>query len=60
MMLKQGPASTINANAENFPDQHEDVDLQPKINYCEEDQLPKDHKLAQRIVTEATLYLRHV
>ena len=36
MMLKQGPTSTINANAEDFPDQqHEDVDLQPKINYCE-------------------------
>ena len=32
------------------------MDLQPIINYLEKNQLPEDHRLAQRIITEATLY----
>ena len=54
-LLEQGPTQTVNGN--DFADeQHKDMDLQPIINYLEKNQLPKDHRLAQRIITEATLY----
>ena len=56
-LLKQGPAVTVNAAYTDFADeQHKDISLQPIINYFEESKLPQDQKLAQKIVTEATLY----
>ena len=47
----------MNATYTDFADeQHKDMSLQPIINYFEESKLPQDQKLAQKIVTEATLY----
>ena len=55
ILLEQGPTQTVNCN--DFADeQHKDMDLQLIINYLEKNQLPEDHRLAQRIITEATLY----
>ena len=37
-------------------EQHQDDELQPIIFYLEENKLPEDHKSAQKIISEATLY----
>ena len=54
-LLEKGPIQIV--NGDDFAnEQHKDMDLQPIINYFEKNQLPEDHRLAQRIITEATLY----
>ena len=55
-LLEQSPSILDTKDKDLADEQHQDDELQPIIFYLEENKLPEDHKSAQKIITEATLY----
>ena len=55
-LLEQSPSILDTKDKDLADEQHQDDELQPIIFYLEENKLPEDHKSAQKIISEATLY----
>ena len=55
-LLEQGPSILDTKDKDLADEQHQDGELQPIIFYLEKNRLPEDHKSAQKIISEATLY----